>query len=256
MSLVVPPQRSCYQTWREAVRLVDDKRGHEAHNVLMTVSDPIASSPFADSRVTAIDDYLQRHNKSVRTVANTIFPESLYRRHGAPDFFDAFHKKVLPTVRKSKDWSGYYFERMTHWPGAPGGNPLWDLVDRMRDPKVKTLNKFELALFDPARDLNRSVYGGQCLSFLSFKLMPGDPKLVALTAVYRNHYYVEKLLGNLIGLSRLMSFVANETELAVGPLTVLSTHAEIDMLSTNVGGRDTRADFERLLIEIDDLPPE
>ena len=49
-----------------------------------------------------------------------------------------------------------------------------------------------------------------------------------LSAVYRNHYYTEKLLGNLIGLGRLMSFVAAEAGVRVGPLSVLSTHAEVD----------------------------
>jgi hypothetical protein len=49
--------------------------------------------------------------------------------------------------------------------------------------------------------------------------------------MYRNHFYVEKLLGNLIGLGRLMSFVARETGLKVGALTVVSTHAEIDQPS-------------------------
>jgi hypothetical protein len=46
--------------------------------------------------------------------------------------------------------------------------------------------------------------------------------------VYRNHFYVEKLLGNLVGLGRLMAFVANEASVGLGPLTVISTHAEID----------------------------
>ena len=46
--------------------------------------------------------------------------------------------------------------------------------------------------------------------------------------MYRNHFYIEKLLGNLIGLGRLMAFVARETNLNVGALTVVSTHAEID----------------------------
>jgi hypothetical protein len=65
-------------------------------------------------------------------------------------------------------------------------------------------------------------------SFLSFHLMPGSPKTLLLTAQYRNHYYIEKLLGNLIGLGRLMAFVAHETGSKVGSLTVLSTHAQID----------------------------
>jgi hypothetical protein len=58
-------------------------------------------------------------------------------------------------------------------------------------------------------------------------------KTLLLTAQYRNHYYVEKLLGNLIGLGRLMAFVGAETGTKVGALTVISTHAEIDSLKAS-----------------------
>ena len=102
------------------------------------------------------------------------------------------------------------------------------MVERIRDKGNKSLNKFEMSLFDPERDIDNSPYGGQCLSFLSFKLLPGAEKRLALTALYRNHYYIEKLLGNLIGLGRLMAFVAAEGGVGIGPLTVLSTHAKID----------------------------
>jgi hypothetical protein len=47
--------------------------------------------------------------------------------------------------------------------------------------------------------------------------------------MYRNHYYVEKLLGNLIGLGRLLQFVADESGIAMGSLTILSTHATVDV---------------------------
>ena len=88
---------------------------------------------------------------------------------------------------------------------------------------------------------NRFAYGGQCLSFLSFHLLPGTTKTLTLTAQYRNHYYVEKLLGNLIGLGRLMAFIAKETDLNMGALTVISTRAEIDLPDA------TRKDFTKLL---------
>ena len=107
-------------------------------------------------------------------------------------------------------------------------NQLWDIVERIRNEKVKARNKFELSLFDPVRDVDHSPYGGQCLSFLSFKLVKGTKKTLTLTAMYRNHHYIKKLLGNLIGLGRLMEFVALETDTNVGALTVVSTHAEID----------------------------
>jgi thymidylate synthase len=81
------------------------------------------------------------------------------------------------------------------------------------------------AIYNPSSDRKRP-YGGPCLSYLSFKR---HPKLgLLLTAVYRNHYYVTRLLGNLIGLGQLQAFVAKEAGLDVGSLSVISTHAEMD----------------------------
>jgi hypothetical protein len=64
------------------------------------------------------------------------------------------------------------------------------------------------------------------LSHLSFKRHP-DFRL-SLTAMYRNHSYVSRCLGNLIGLGRLQACVAEQAGLKVGSLTCVSTHAEID----------------------------
>lgn len=230
MYLPIPPQPDCASAWREAVRAVDAQPGHEAYNVIIDVADPTANATRQDARVAVVDDFLAASAKSVETVANTIFPAGLYYRHGAPAFFDVFRDRVLTKVRRNERWSGYYFERMMQLP-VPGGEPrnqLWNIVERMRNEQVRALNKFELSLFDAVRDVDNSPYGGQCLSFLSFKVVPGTPRTLTLTAQYRNHFYIEKLLGNLIGVGRLMAFVARETGLQVGALTVVSTHAEID----------------------------
>ncbi len=231
MYLPVPTQPDCASAWREAFAAVDAQSGHSAHNVIIDVIDPVANATQQDARIAIVDDFLLGYDKSVETVANTIFPAGLYHRYGAPAFFDVFRDKVLKKVRRNERWSGYYFERMIQYP-SPAGEPpnqLWNIVERIRDERVRALNKFELSLFDPARDVDNSPYGGQCLSFLSFKVVPATEKTLTLTAMYRNHFYVEKLLGNLIGLGRLMDFVARETDLKVGPLTVISTHAAIDL---------------------------
>jgi hypothetical protein len=68
--------------------------------------------------------------------------------------------------------------------------------------------------------------------------------------MYRNHFYVEKLLGNLIGLGRLMAFVARETGIKVGALTVISTHAEIDQPKRN-GKNVSRSDIEAMIARFD-----
>lgn len=230
MYLPVPSQPDCASAWREAVRVVDARPGHDAYNVIIDVADPTANATRQDPRIAVVDDFLSECDKSVETVANTIFPAGLYYRYGAPAFFDVFRDRVLGKVRRSDRWSGYYFERMMQYP-VPAGEPpnqLWNIVERIRNDQVRALNKFELSLFDPLRDVDNSPYGGQCLSFLSFKIVPETPRRLMLTAVYRNHFYVEKLLGNLVGLGRLMAFVARETGLEVDALTVVSTHAEID----------------------------
>lgn len=169
----------------------------------------------------------------------------MYRLHGHPQFIKVFHEKILPKVRKNEKWSGYYFERMTSAP-----DQLSKQVERLSKKSNKALHKFELSLFSPERNVDNSPYGGQCLSFLSFHVVPGTPRTLLLTAQYRNHYYIEKLLGNLIGLGRLMAFVAKETNSKVGSLTVLSTHAEIDLPKPC-----TRQDIVTLLEQCSQQPP-
>ncbi|HXZ02056.1 MAG TPA: hypothetical protein VEI03_18835 [Stellaceae bacterium] len=248
MYLPIPPQPDCACAWREAVRAVDGQPGHSAYNVIIDVADPRANATRQHPRIAIVDDFLGAFGKSVETVANTIFPTGLYHRYGAPAFFDVFRERVLRKVRQSERWSGYYFERMIQYP-VPAGEPpnqLWDIVERIRDEHVRALNKFELSLFDPSRDVDGSPYGGQCLSFLSFKLLPGVPKTLTLTALYRNHFYVEKLLGNLVGLGRLMEFIARESNINVGALTVVSTHAEIDR-----PGNSRRSDIQAMISRFD-----
>lgn len=99
-------------------------------------------------------------------------------------------------------------------------------------------NIYELPIYNPLKDADGSPRGGQCLSYLSFKL--DKERRLLLSAVYRNHYYTEKLLGNLIGLGRLMAFVAAEAGVGVGSLSILSTHAEVDV------GQGTQAKLKLL----------
>lgn len=250
MYLPIPPQPDCVSAWLEAASTVNAISGHEAHNVIIGVENPVINSTLKNPIVAKLNEFLGKEGKSVECIANTIFPKTLYQIHGAPKFIDIFHDRLLPKIRKGERWSGYYFDRMTRVPTQDGKtiNQLWDnIIGRISSDKNKSLNKFELSLFDPERDVDLSPYGGQCLSFLSFKLQPGTPRTLMLTAFYRNHYYTEKLLGNLIGLGRLMEFVAAETKTKVGPLVIHSTHAEVDTF------QGTRKSVNQLLAECRDI---
>ncbi len=230
MALLLDKRPDCATAWLDAATAVDNLPGHTGYNIVIEIDDPAVGTSTSHPIVAKVDAFLSARGKSIETIANTIFPAALYRRYGYPNFMTRFRERVLPKVRRNDRWSGYYFDRITEIPraGEEPFNQLEDIVRRMGDADNTSRNKFEIVIFDPTRDVNESVYGGQCLSHLSFKLLTGTPKRIALTAIYRNHFYIEKLLGNLIGLSRLMSCVANESGHAIGPLVIHSTHAEID----------------------------
>ncbi|MET3835213.1 thymidylate synthase [Brevundimonas sp. UYEF29] len=256
MYLPIPSQPDCATTWREALRAVI-AQGMEAHNVILDIADPTAGATLADPVVRKVDEFLRSKNvKPVETVANTLFPAALSRRYPGPDLYEAFMTKVLRAAGKSGPWSGYYFERMIHLRGPDGAvvNQLADIIDRISDPKVVARNKFEIQTFDPTRDVTRSPYGGQCLSHGSFKLRKaGAVDKLDLTVLYRNHFYVEKLLGNLIGLGRLMAFVAEQSGVQVGALTVVSTHACADQPRDAQKRQTSVAEIKALLTACDAL---
>lgn len=247
MYLSIKPQPSCASAWLLAANTVNQEHHHEAQNVIIDVADPLVMTDDDREVVALVDQHLRDHGKyPVETVANTIFPQSLFSRHGSPAFYDIYKEKVLPRIAKG-DW-GRYFDRMISFPLQKKGkdiNPLRDIVDKMKiqvgGPRCFR-NVYELTVYDPVRDAG-PLMNRQCLSFLSFKLTDGPDRKLLLTAVYRNHYYIQRLLGNLIGLGRLMKFVADEVGVEVGSLTIVSTHADVDCPSNR------REDIDELLKE-------
>jgi thymidylate synthase len=233
MYVPIEPQLTNAQGWLSAALAVQG-RGGEAHNVVIDIADPLAEAGSDAAIVGEVDSFLRSHHRnSLSGVANTIFPQSTYDRHGADAFYKVYSDTVFPRMKQmTRDW-GRYFERLTSWKKVRGGtieiiNPLNDLVGFMKtqiESDRTYRNAYEMTVFDPARDAGK-VSNRQCLSFLSFKLTQENQLL--LTVMYRNHAYIARGLGNFIGLGRLMAFVAEQTGAKVGSLTCISTHAEID----------------------------
>ena len=59
-----------------------------------------------------------------------------------------------------------------------------------------------------------------------------------LTAMYRNHTYITRCLGNLIGLGRLQAFVAKEAGVKLGSLT--SSRHTLNWTRTDWGIKEAR----------------
>ena len=68
------------------------------------------------------------------------------------------------------------------------------------------------------------------MSHISLKVEPTNEERprVHLTAVYRSQYFVDKALGNLLGLSNLLFFVCRQASLKPGTLVCHATYAQLD----------------------------
>lgn len=235
--------------WLQAAQYLEKNR-REGRNLILEISDPGKLTSDDRTKVTLVDNALRDHcDLSVKTVAATIFPQAMYLRHGRPNFYNEFRDRMA-RGKKKNTWGTYalrIFERRAKNPSETvnpieqiigklvratnGGHPykaVYELgsVEPIEDLDPEGDFGCELPTFNVARD-GDLVRNMPCLSHLSFKLT--DHKQVDLTAIYRSHYYCQRALGNLIGLSQLLQFVAKESNLTPGTLTCISTHAVLDL---------------------------
>jgi hypothetical protein len=204
MYLPIQPQQTCAQAWLAAATAIN-QAGREAYNVIVDIGEPLTRTPADLQIISLVDDFLREHDSPakrvypVSTVANTIFPYGLLRRHGASDFYNVY-LRVYGHSKKPQDW-GRYFHRMIYYETPHGKviNPLANLVVKIRKQahaprtfkSVYELSAFDpicdLSTYDPGKDAGR-VMNHQCLSFLSFKLHPEKGLMLTVTPHSPNQF--------------------------------------------------------------------
>ena len=238
------------QAWLAGTRYLSEKKSLDARNIILEINTPQLITAEDRNAIRDVDYALQSVNtsRSVMTAAGTIFPYRLYRRYGRPAWYTHYHT-VMERSKAPHTWGTYalrMIERKDH--DGRSFNPLEKIIDKLStvkqgkvgqfkaayelgicDPNVdieQALNGegFELPTYDPHIDRN-SYMGSPCLSHVTFKLIDGK---IELTAIYRSHYYAERALGNLIGLSQLQDYVARESGFEPGVMTCVSTYAKLD----------------------------
>ncbi len=256
--------------WLDAAQYLASLPSMEDQNLILEISDPLSMTAEAKVVLGCVDQALSQNvpGLTISTVADTIFPLGVYLRHERPAFYEKFIS--LMSQRKVQGSWGTYALRMIKRTSGSGKNavqlnPLEILVQKLvhahAGRKLKAHYELgvvdviedvlpfhevgiELPIYDPAKDA-RKPSGYPCLSHLSFKLI--DEK-IHLTAVYRSHYYGTRALGNLVGLTHLLWFVAKESNFDVGTLTCVSTHARLEPGSVATGVKETRAFVNSLKI--------
>ena len=186
-----------------------------------------SGSPDEDSAVRAdLDDELRaRGLQDCRTVANTIFPRSLWNPASDRRLLYERFKRIYPRIRKDPaNRHGTYFHRMiSYGDDPPGVNQLEFVIDAFLRG-LKRRSALQLAIIDPRRDHVRTPQRGfPCLHQLAFTPSP-DGQLV-LTAFYATQHIFHKAYGNYLGLAELGAFFARETKLHLARVTCVAANA-------------------------------
>ncbi|MGW0846919.1 hypothetical protein ACWD26_43760 [Streptomyces sp. NPDC002787] len=185
-----------------------------------------------------------KRHEPIDTVAGTLFPAGLAAR--AADHADLVsrYRAMYPRLKKFPgNAHGTYFGRLVAYPGVKKTDidQVGNIISRLRKQasgKGPMTAAYEADLAHPddgdvpaellvhAADRDNLYRGFPCLSHVSFQL-DRDGRVHA-AALYRSHYMFERAYGNYLGLGRLLAYIADQADLAVGTLTVVAGHAHLD----------------------------
>lgn len=136
-----------------------------------------------------------------------------------------FYRRVREAGVHLSGWRDTYFERVTgHRAVGPGeyeefkDNRLLSVIKKIRQWNQNVASSLYIHTDIPSDALR--TRGSPCLQYVQFRVFDHDK--IGVTGLYRSHDYLSKALGNMIGLQRLASFVAQETGRQFGRVTVIS----------------------------------
>ncbi|MGI8667494.1 MAG: hypothetical protein ACR2N4_15955 [Jatrophihabitans sp.] len=254
--------------WLSVLEAAEARRDGRLLHTVLSITEPSAPLP----EIVAANDALliPRGDHSVDTVANTLFPANLYSppdldyhpdlRPGQLHLLDAAAEDLYANYRDmlpdlcgfNGNAHGTYFGRLVSWPGkeSDGYNQLKSRVKQLRSHRNQAhtaTNAADFALEGVAEiesavgSAGLQIYKANDERQIAFPcLVHVDISVVhnrlSLVAVYRHWHLIHKAYGNLIGLTRLLHFMSQQTGYEPGELMIHGTvaNAEIGTFSHTV----------------------
>jgi len=216
MSSLEPPlieETNLSRAWGRALVHIIDHSGTEVVPLLVSLTNFPDGEPEEDSNIRReLDSCLRtKGSQSVHTVANTLFPRSLYRLAGYNRerlyalFLENYDRYVA--LEPHKNARGMYFHRLIAY-GEPPINQLEFIITQYRSRPGVRRSMFQATTFDPALDYtNAAQLAFPCMQQISF--VPVSEGLV-VNAFYASQQLFEKAYGNYLGVCRLGNFMARE----------------------------------------------
>lgn len=237
------------RAWARIFLHIIDNPGKEISPLLVSLTGFTDGIPNEDETLRSILDacFTANGKQEVNTVANTIFPASVWRlaKYNRQDFYGIYmtHLPRYIALKKNKNHRGLYFARLIafdkdhktgkqlkHIPvgSVPeNGNQLEHIIKQYLSRPGVRRSMFQASVFDPARD---HVLSAQlpfpCLQHISF--VPEGNGLI-LNAFYATQQLFDKAYGNYLGLCRLGHFMAHEMHLT---LKQVNCYAGIEKMDT------------------------
>lgn len=220
---------SFQEVWLEVVRRLKAS-SWEIRNLVVQVRNPLIIDQAFHGRVQGFAE--AEGLLGPKHVAYTIFPQGLCRGDtNLSDICTTYNRQsgVFERLQRKNPHSwGTYFRRMTRYRGQGGVvNQLTNIVGAIRSRASLSKAAYTIVIQEPGGETIRPL-GGPCLNYVAVQAEPGlsgNPWVLGLLAVYRNHDFLERAYGNYWGLCNLLAFLAREAGGRPGPLTCVSSRA-------------------------------
>mgnify|MGYP003593401678 CR=1 FL=1 len=200
---------NCLDAWKAGCETLLSN-GKDVFNLVTTIQNP---AYLHNDWLSIYNPKVINHKSaSLSDVINTIFPYRLNNyttREELYAYYLSLHRSGKRLGCKKKNLWGTYFERMISF-GSEQINQIEEIIDVITSDSrhLKALNPIHITSCE--YDSLRKRLGNPCLQYVQFTFP--SKNIIDVSVVYRNHDFLNKALGNFIGLGQLLLFIAKSTD--------------------------------------------
>lgn len=209
--------------WKKASKLVLKAPEHRIRNLIVEINDP---TKFERAWLNKFDPKSIGSTDRLSVVAKVLFPfTGKAQGETREEFYDRWNKSLAKNraLKNLRAPWGTYFGRLTDFAGDK--NQLESIISALSGWRIKPEAALVAHTSAPTLDTIKPI-GSPCLQYI--EVLWGRDDVIDLVAVYRNHDFLKKALGNYLGLGQLLKFIADESGKTAGRIVCHSVRAYCD----------------------------